>query len=330
MREIPPLVSVIMPVYRESIKFLKESIESVLKQTYRNIEFLIGIDDPSNYEIIEFISNYAKKDSRIVIHINPVNYKQAKTKNILISKSKGEFIAFLDADDICVPSRIEKQVEFLLRNSEIYLVGCGAYIIDENSEIVKTFMPPATEKCIREFLLNGIMPMAHSSWMVRREAFEKIGFFKEILVEDFEFLLRCLSQGFKISNIKESLIYYRVHFSKSRLGISKSVEQIYSVKYCIQMFKKNNLDGVNEEALCGYIKSSKSIDLLKYLHKISLQSYYKALKFYQNDKKIIAFFYLIVSFISPLRVKHYVKILKLKLKCQKDYTIPQVYTEKRK
>ena len=116
-----PLLTVLMPVYNAD-KFLAESINSILSQTYSDFEMLI-LDDASTDNSLKIIKAYAKEDKRIKILVNKNNQKQAKCRNRLLKNSKTEFIAWMDADDISLEDRLQTQMDFLKQNPKIDAVG---------------------------------------------------------------------------------------------------------------------------------------------------------------------------------------------------------------
>ena len=116
-----PLLTVLMPVYNAE-KFLKDSIGSILKQTYSDFELLI-LDDGSTDNSLKIIKAYAKEDKRIKILVNKTNQKQAKCRNRLLKNSKTEFIAWMDSDDISLEDRLQTQMDFLKQNPKIDAVG---------------------------------------------------------------------------------------------------------------------------------------------------------------------------------------------------------------
>ena len=127
MNEI--LVSVIMPVYNAE-KYLKESIESILQQTYSNIELII-IDDGSKDNSIEIIKNY--KDER-VRSFYFANSGCSKQRNYGLYKASGDIIALMDADDISEKTRLENQIDFLKSNQDIKILGTNCLVVDENGK----------------------------------------------------------------------------------------------------------------------------------------------------------------------------------------------------
>ena len=116
-----PLLKVLMPVYNAE-KFLAESINSILSQTYSDFELLI-LDDGSTDNSLKIIKAYAKEDKRINVLVNQKNRGEAKCRNRLLKTSKTEFIAWMDADDISLEDRLQKQMDFLKQNPNIDAVG---------------------------------------------------------------------------------------------------------------------------------------------------------------------------------------------------------------
>ena len=127
-----PLVSVIMGIYNTA-KSLPDSIESILNQTYKNWE-LIMCDDCSTDNTFEVANFYAEKYSNIKVIKNEKNMRLAYSLNQCLKEAKGEYIARMDADDISMPFRFEKQVEFLNDNPEFMCVGSTIIPFDENGE----------------------------------------------------------------------------------------------------------------------------------------------------------------------------------------------------
>ena len=115
-------ISVIMTVYKESKEELKESFESIINQTYKNIEFIIVIDNPKEQWRIDFIKSY--NDSRVKLVVNKENLGLPLSLNKALKLVTGNYIARMDADDISMPERIEKQLDFLKKNN-YDLVGCN-------------------------------------------------------------------------------------------------------------------------------------------------------------------------------------------------------------
>ena len=140
-----PLVSVIMSVYNEKESWLIESIESMLNQSYRSLEFIIILDNPDNKKLENIIENYSSRDSRIRYFKNGENLGLVRSLNKALSHVEGDFIARMDADDISMPGRIEKQFNYLKSHPDIDFMGARCINIDEEgTELYKDAMIPET------------------------------------------------------------------------------------------------------------------------------------------------------------------------------------------
>src|SRR3989344_5781814 len=120
-------ISVLMPAYNAR-KYIGEAIESILNQTFKDFEFII-INDCSTDKTKKIIEEYANKDARIKLINNATNLGLTKSLNIGLKEARGEYVARLDADDVALPERLEKQYEFMEKNKETTLVGAWAEII---------------------------------------------------------------------------------------------------------------------------------------------------------------------------------------------------------
>jgi len=200
-----PLVTVLMPVYNGQ-HFIKESIESILNQSYTNFEFLI-INDGSTDDSEKIINSYT--DHRIVFINNAENKGLIETLNSGIQLSKGDYIARMDADDISLVNRIEKQVEFLDQNTEIGFLGTNYTIFGDKFEDVE--YPSVHDDLKLACLMYN--PFCHPSVMFRKSVLEKnkICFEKKYIhAEEYKVWSEILSIS-KGHNLSEKLIKYRFH-----------------------------------------------------------------------------------------------------------------------
>lgn len=206
-----PLVSVIMPVYN-GFSFVAEAIESVLNQTYKNLEFVIVNDGSTDntLRVIKHFKDLYPRKIKVISYIK--NQGESAAANIGFAASKGEFIARMDADDICHQERIEKQVDFMLFHPEIIVLGSQALVIDKNGKRVgrKTF--PQDHKTIYRHY-GFYHPMMHPSCMFRRSLLSHKDHLWENNHEpndDYYTLFGLLRFG-KFANLPDELVAYRVH-----------------------------------------------------------------------------------------------------------------------
>lgn len=216
-----PKVSVIMAVYN-SEKFLKEAIESILNQTFKDFEFII-IDDGSTDRSGEILEDYAKKDSRIKV-FHQENMGLTKSLNKAIKLAKGEYIARMDADDISMPERLEEQIQFLDQNPQVALLGTGYYEIDTFGKVIKKKRPPTSDTELRRVLIK-YNPFFHASVMIRKNALQELRLYDENLkyAQDYDLWLR-ISSKFKIANLSDILMMRR--YTKKMLSFFQEREQI--------------------------------------------------------------------------------------------------------
>ena len=116
-----PKISVLMSVYNEPIDWMRQAIESILNQTYKDFEFIIVNDNPEREENQFVLNEYRNKDSRIIILCNEHNIGLTKSLNKGLTVANGEYIARMDADDIALPKRFEKQALYLAKNKNVFL-----------------------------------------------------------------------------------------------------------------------------------------------------------------------------------------------------------------
>jgi glycosyltransferase involved in cell wall biosynthesis len=210
----PPLVSVIMPVYNGE-KHLRIAVESILAQTYWHFE-LVAVDDGSTDHSIDILREFKSLDERVVIHQHPKNMGVVAALNTGIEGSQGVYIARMDADDISMPDRLEKQVAFLDSHAEIGLVGsCGEMVKTDGAHLLFISMPTSPALILWSFCFFD--PILHPSVCMRRPLVEKAGGYRNMLSddakgfpEDYDLWVRMIRlSGF--SNLPESLVKLRRH-----------------------------------------------------------------------------------------------------------------------
>ena len=208
-----PMVSVIMPVYNAG-KFLVPAVESILKQTYQDLELII-VDDGSTDTSWKTIRNYRKiykGKVRVYRSRVQINFAGNAATDIGLSHAKGVFMARMDADDVAHSKRIEKQVAFLLRHSEVIMVGSHAKIIDKTGKVVGAkYVPTTHEDIYKQY--SVVHPMIHPSIMVRRSGLpnpNKLYQHKAGVNDDYYTFFKLLNYG-QFANIDEPLLKYRVH-----------------------------------------------------------------------------------------------------------------------
>ncbi|MDD3002625.1 MAG: glycosyltransferase family 2 protein [Candidatus Shapirobacteria bacterium] len=213
MKTINPLVTIYMPVFN-AIPYLSQAIESILNQSYSNFEFII-VDDASTDNSWKVIKSYAKKDSRIIAIKNHINLGVSLTSNIAISKAKGKFLARMDADDISFTDRIEKQVDFLIKNPKTIAVGGQCVVIDENNNIIGNKKFPTQHQKLKDMIFWAV-PMQQPSTMINLDKLPQNFVWyspNQSSAEEINLMFRFMIYG-QISNTEDNLLFYR-HLNNS-------------------------------------------------------------------------------------------------------------------
>lgn len=194
-----PLVSVIIPVYNGE-QYLAEAIESVFAQDYRHIEVIV-VDDGSIDNTADIARSY-----REVRYIYQINQGHGKAKNVGIAATRGEFIAFLDADDLWLPNKLSHQVDYLLNHSHIEYTLCKMRMFLEPG----TNLPAGLNK---DHLLEETLAYIPSALLVRKTVIEKIGVFDSTYrhSNDSDWFFRANDAGIPMTVLPEVLLYRRIH-----------------------------------------------------------------------------------------------------------------------
>ncbi len=260
-----------MPVYNAE-KYIYDALQSIVKQTYNNLEIIV-IDDASNDDTASIVRSI--DDKRIKIVKNKVNLKQSASRNKGLMLAKGKYIANMDADDISLPSRIERQVCFMEKNKDVDV--CGTYIKLVGKRKDKIIKYPVSSIELEQMSIYAT-PFAHPTVMMRKSSIEKYEISYDSLftyAQDFELWSRLALKGAKYANIPEVLFLYRVsdgqisikHFSEQQMFKGKIIERnvrlltkrdIYLNTLTSKEFSvidvKNNIDIIHNVAIEDKLK----------------------------------------------------------------------------
>jgi glycosyltransferase involved in cell wall biosynthesis len=298
-----PLVSVLLPVFNGE-KYIKNTIESILNQSYINFELII-INDCSTDKTAFIIDSFSDERIRVVNHLK--NMKLIYTLNEGLRLCRGKYIARIDADDIAHIDRLKAQVEFLEENPSYVLVGTIVGLIKNDvktDEIIAYY----TNNEDLKFAMCFYCPFIHPSVMIRNEVIQSnnLQFDENYLhAEDYEFWTRLSKYG-KIANIQDKLTYYRIHedqisskFKEHQIDMMNKIQEKYRTKFFnenkeieIDLFfgnQKNQDFGVLFNLFFKFLKQNKgdfySIFIINKIRnitfdskKISLLDYFKIVK----------------------------------------------------
>ncbi len=204
-----PAVSVLIPVYNGGA-FFRAAVESVLAQTFRDFECLI-LDDGSTDESGKIADELARGDDRVRV-IHRENRGLVATLNELVAAARGDLLARMDADDLCLPTRFARQVQFFEQHPEAVCVGCAYWMIDEADRTITHIRVPVDDATLQQSMLRGHSPISHPTAMIRAEPLRRLGGYRREFypAEDFDLWLRLGELG-TLANLPDPLIRYRVH-----------------------------------------------------------------------------------------------------------------------
>lgn len=223
-----PLVSIIMGAYNCE-NTICDCVESILKQTYENWEFII-CDDCSSDHTLEILKKYAQNDKRICVLHNEKNMRLAASLNRCLEVAQGDYVARMDADDISMPERLERQVEFLETHSEYDVTGCNRIVFDENGDkgIRKSIEYPDKQ------VLSRDVPFAHPTIMMKKSVYDDLGGYTSsaatVRAEDLDLWIRFFEKGFRGYNMQEVLYKYRegkTDYQKRSLSAGIQTSKVY-------------------------------------------------------------------------------------------------------
>ena len=215
-----PLVSVLMPAYNSEL-YIAEAIQSILNQTYRNIELII-FDDGSSDKTRQVIQGFT--DPRIIKVLSDQNYGVVRARNEMIDRTTGKYIALMDADDIADPTRLEKQVS-VLETGKYDLCGSAQWVLDEGTGRIKKSKDRFSDADLRA-LLAVYCGLCNSAMTGKAEIFKRFKYDTSILTsEDYYLWVQMAAAGFRFLNLPERLITYRrypaqtssIHLEKFKL-----------------------------------------------------------------------------------------------------------------
>jgi glycosyltransferase involved in cell wall biosynthesis len=305
------LVSVIMPAYNVE-KYINEAIESLLIQTYNNLEIII-VDDCSDDKTVNIIKKFASKDKRIRLYKNKKNRKITYSLNKGLKYATGNFIARMDADDIASSNRIEQQMDFLEKNKHIGLVGTQQLNIDSDGSVLGKSKKVINRDLLKKTLLLA-SPIPHPTWLVRKSVFEKVGgYHTNSPAQDYDFLLRMDTLDLQFRNINIYGNKCRINRAGNTSSTSE-LERRKAVNYMINCYrerKKLNIDLHTDERLSKYLDSTK---LMKIIHQKSQNFFENGVIKIKNKSKVSGFLKIICSaLMSPYQMQFFVRWFRLKI-----------------
>ncbi len=292
-----PLISVVIPVYNVA-DYIEEAIESILNQTYPNFEVIV-VDDASDDGTYGLVKKFEHLDGRIKAYQNDTNCKIAYTLNKAIALSRGNYILRMDGDDISTPDRMEVLYRYLKSHPEIDLVGSAVIGINESGIEVTRRMVHQDERLLTEILFFET-PVLHI-WLCKKKIYDTIQY-RMPLVEDFDFLLRLNTLGYRVSNVPEYL--YKARIRKDNSSTIHGLVQKKAHNYALRLYKQR-AKGLNDGYSHGhYAKATKVHPIASSLYDLSY-AFIKRSMGLRNKKNPLFILFWAGAFISPHMIQYY-------------------------
>lgn len=296
-----PLVSILLPVHNVD-EYVVQAVNSLKSQTYDNIEIII-IDDCSTDGTYEVCEKLALSDSRIRLYRNSKNLKIAETLNRAFQLSKGMYIARMDGDDISSLDRIQRQINFLLLNPGVDLVGVSLVGIDASGAVISNFEHHSDFNFLCK-TAKYVTPVSHV-WMANRRVYEILCGYRNIPgCEDYDFLLRMLSSKLIFSNIPGYFGYY-VRLQRggnTQASIGQRRRKIFS--YVYDLYKERQSYGVDSFSLVRMEEKIHSSYFSDQVYKLSNYFLERAILKKKEGAILIYPILIIAALISPAQISY--------------------------
>lgn len=217
-----PRVSVLMAAHNVE-RYISEAVGSIVGQSFSDLELLV-LDDASTDGTAGIVQRFAAVDDRVILIRADANLGRSRARNRLLSMAKGDFVAIMDADDVAMPERIARQVDFLERSPDHVAVGGQADWIDEVGRVIGLAPFPCDHASIDAENLRGRAVIYHPSALIRAEPFHRLGGYDEnlLVAEDLDLWLRLAELG-KLANLPETVLRYRLHDKSSQVSLAKEI-----------------------------------------------------------------------------------------------------------
>lgn len=224
-----PKISLIMSVYNGE-DYLEETIESVLRQTFTEWELII-INDCSTDSTANILAKYAEQDARVQVHTNEVNLRLPSSLNKAMSFAQGKYIARMDADDICMPDRLEKQYAFMETHPEVDLSSCRFMTI-KNGVVSSGGCGGKNDVASIKAMLLVTNPILHPGIIAKAEVIRELGYDKTFTcTEDMELWTRFIMAGYQVEILPEYLMIYRLHDKQiTKTTLEKQCTEVINIQ----------------------------------------------------------------------------------------------------
>ncbi len=293
-----PQITVLTIVYNGELH-IQEAIDSIRNQTYTDFEYIV-VDNNSTDDTPEILEYYAKRDKRIRV-ITETKQGILFARNAGLQQAKGDWVAVLDADDVALPDRLERQFDFVKQNPSVVLVGSGCFMINEAGRLMKEYRYPPDYKSLVDRLEQHQAFFPHSSAFYNRQIVAEIGGYRFPHAEDYDLWFR-LSEYGDIACISEPLIKLRRTVMSRSYNISQ--EPYILFKLIILACHLRRKHGLSDP----FLKQEKWDDFLEWtriqmenfdcFRKGKAQREFFRIWYSKDNNKLIRIFQLFYQFIS--------------------------------
>ena len=244
-------VSVIMSVYNEPLEYIRESIGSILGQTFQDFELIIINDNPKRQELRDFVLSF--NDSRIVYHQNLENVGLAESMNYAASISEGQFLARMDADDIAEVDRLEKECAAMETCEHDLVFSSYSYIDEHSRSCMEDFVVDTYDERMLPKLVLTKHIIHHPTVMMTREIFNLVGGYRNFpCAQDYDLWLRMLYAGCRFLMLPEKLLRYRIN--TKGITNTKLFQQRLTINYINELFVERLKFGYDHHTESRYKK----------------------------------------------------------------------------
>ncbi|MGQ0708561.1 MAG: glycosyltransferase family 2 protein [Rhodoferax sp.] len=258
-----PLLSVVVPIHNGA-ELLPATVDSIFSQTHTDFE-LILVDDASNDRLQEVLNAYPDRRLRVEHLVSNVGVANARNHGVAVAR--GRYIAFCDADDLCLPQRFERQLGFLQSHPEVGICGSAFTCFDDHGDL-ETVRHPVDNDVLKSSLMTGNC-FGTSTIMGRAELFKAHTFDQSMSpTEDYDLWTRLAGYGVGLANLEDSLLRYRVHAAQASQRKSELLDRLsrkIRALYCARLLSDAVLvDHMRSETLCVTDLQTAAADVERY------------------------------------------------------------------
>jgi len=299
-------VSVIVPTHNCS--YLPNAIDSILGQTFKDYEIIV-VDDGSTDNTKALLSKFNGK----IKYLYQDNKGPSSARNLGIKESEGQYIGFLDADDAWLSEKLEKEVNFLDKNTDFGMVTCDAYATEARNERIIVPSMAAQRRMHSGFVLKKVLRenfLLMLNVLIRREVLDDIGLFdeKRLFCEDYDLWVR-VAKKYKIGYVNEVLAKYRIHGS-NRSIINKEKVLNSHLEIVLNSFKDNKIRYIEKKNILSFNYFKFAYNYFGDEEMRKAREYFM-MSIANNPLAIKSFFYIVITFFPITWIKFFRRIKKL-------------------